>query len=261
METHSEVKRLSDFDSFLSILESSRRVVVLSGAGVSTLSGIPDFRSSGGLYSKKYGQLSVEEIVSIDFFFSHPDIFYSWASEYWFNIENFEPNIIHKCLKKMEDMGKLSEGIFTQNIDALHERAGSRNVYNLHGSLSRAFCTSCNSFFKYEDIAETVRKGDVPKCSRCGSLIKPDIVFYGEALDMSTLLRAESAFENADLALVLGSSLIVNPAASLPYISARKGKKIVIVNRDDTYLDCYACLRFRDLESFFVQLYEYLRKH
>ena len=154
----------------------------------------------------------------------------------------------------MEEIGKLSEGIYTQNIDYLHQRAGSKRVFELHGSLKRGFCTGCGRMAEYSQMERAVRNGEVPRCPSCGSVIKPDIVFYGESLNMTMLMRAENAFTNADLAIILGSSLIVNPAASLPYNSVRAGKDIVIVNRTETYIDRYAVLRFTDLEEFFTKL-------
>ncbi len=257
METRTEGKNVM-YDEFFKLLKNSRRQAVLTGAGISTLSGIPDFRSSDGLYSKEFGHMRVEDILDIDFFKAHPDVFYSWAKDNWYRMETFEPNIIHRTLKKAEDMGYITEGIFTQNIDFMHERAGSRKVYPLHGSLKRGFCMNCNSYHEYDEIKKLVHEHTVPQCTTCKGVIKPDIVFYGEGLDASILSRAESAFYNADLVLVLGSSLIVNPAASLPYISARHKKDIVIVNRDDTYLDSHARLRYRDLRTFFEAFSQYL---
>ncbi len=250
---------MSDFASFAKLLESSKRVVVLTGAGVSTLSGIPDFRSSSGLYSKEFGSMSVESILDIDFFSSHPDVFYDWAREYWFQMDSYSPNIIHNVLAQMERAGKLSEGIFTQNIDGLHQKAGSKKVYELHGSVRDGYCMKCHAYYGYSYMAEAVNNHCLPLCKQCGGVIKPDIVFYGENLNSSILMRAENAFSNADLAIVLGSSLVVNPAASLPYISARMGKDIVIVNRDKTYIDDYTVLKFNDLESFFVEAAKYFK--
>ena len=244
----------SGFSSFMHLLGKASRVAVLSGAGVSTLSGIPDFRSSTGLYSKDFGSMSVEEILDIGFFRLHPDVFYRWAEPYWYHMDEYQPNIIHRTLARMEAAGRLSEGIYTQNIDGLHQRAGSRRVYELHGSLRHGFCTECGRMAGYTEMEKAVREGGIPICPSCGSVIKPDIVFYGESLDMTMLMRAENAFTNADLSIVLGSSLVVNPAASLPYNAVRAGKDIVIVNRTETYLDRYAALRFDDLESFFAQL-------
>ena len=249
---------MADFDAFKDIYSRSRRIVVLTGAGVSTLSGIPDFRSSTGLYSKEFGSMSVESILDIDFFSSHPDVFYSWAKEYWFQMDSFEPNIIHTVLAKAEADGKLTEGIFTQNIDGLHQKAGSKKVYELHGSVRNGYCMNCRRHYGYSFMAEMVNSGAVPVCGSCGGVVKPDIVFYGEPLDSTTLMRAENAFASADLAIILGSSLVVNPAASLPYISARAGKDIVIVNRDRTYIDDHAALRFTDLEEFFEDFASYI---
>lgn len=254
MATPSEEWRLSDYSGFFELFDSARRIVVLTGAGVSTLSGIPDFRSSKGLYSSKFHHMSVEEILDIDFFNRQPDIFYNWAKGNWYILEEHEPNIIHRTLRRMEDVGKLSEGIFTQNIDNLHQKAGSKKVYELHGSLAKGYCPNCHSYHSYNEISRAVNSDRLPICSQCGNVIKPDIVFYGEGLDVTTLKRAEFAFQNADLALVLGSSLVVNPAASLPFIAARSKKHIVIVNRDRTYIDEYADYRFENLEEFFINL-------
>ena len=244
---------MSDFSRFKELYEKAKRIVLLTGAGVSTLSGIPDFRSSDGLYSKEFGNMRVEEILDIEFFKAHPDVFYSWAKEYWYQMDSFEPNIIHRVLAAMEMKGKLTEGIFTQNIDGLHQKAGSKKVYELHGSVRAGYCMNCHSYFDYHYMADFVNRDTVPYCKNCGGLVKPDIVFYGEPLNNTVLMRAENAFRNADLAIVLGSSLVVNPAATLPYISIREGKDVVIVNRDRTYIDEYAALRFNDLEAFFKE--------
>lgn len=261
MEILSEVRRLSDFDAFIKLLDSSRRIVALTGAGVSTLSGIPDFRSSDGLYSKTFGHMSVESLLEIGFFNNHPDVFYSWAKGNWYILDSYEPNQIHTSLSALERIGKLSEGIFTQNIDGLHQKAGSKKVYELHGSLRNGYCTNCHSWHTYNEISRMVNSDMVPVCSQCGGVIKPDIVFYGEPLDATTLQRAEFAFAKADLAIVLGSSLVVNPAAILPYQTIKNGGKVVIVNRDKTYLDEYASFRFDDLKSFSEMLdKEYIQK-
>lgn len=252
---------MCDIRPFIELLDKARRVVVLTGAGVSTLSGIPDFRSSTGLYSKEFGSMSVEEILDIEFFKAHPDVFYDWAREYWFQMDRYSPNIIHETLAEMERKGKLSEGIFTQNIDSLHQKAGSRRVYELHGSLRSGYCIGCHRYYDYAYLADAVNRRIVPVCQTCGSLVKPDIVFYGESLDTTMLMRGENAFTNADLAIILGSSLVVNPAAALPYRSVMAGRDIVIVNRQPTYLDSYASLRYDDLESFFAALQPELSRY
>ncbi|MBQ0070802.1 MAG: NAD-dependent protein deacylase [Spirochaetales bacterium] len=255
----SEVMKLSEFEKLFDLLESSKRVVALTGAGVSTLSGIPDFRSSGGLYSQKFGSIKVEELLDIDFFRANPDEFYKWAKDGWYKMHEFQPNVVHKALALMEEKGILTDGIFTQNIDALHQRAGSKKIYELHGSIASSYCLRCQERFTYEEIEEQVRVGVNPVCPHCGGTIKPNIVFYGEGLDAHLLMQAEKSFKECDLCLVLGSSLVVNPAATLPFLSVRSGKHVVIVNRDKTYLDDYADLRFTDLKTFSEAMVNWLR--
>ncbi|MBR1938247.1 MAG: NAD-dependent protein deacylase [Spirochaetales bacterium] len=242
------------FTTLFQMVTNARSIAVFTGAGVSTMSGIPDFRGKHGVYNSPWKGMSVEEIISIDFFRRDPEIFYKWAEEVWYHLEEYRPNIVHTTLKKMEDKGFLKTGVFTQNIDFLHERAGSKKVYNLHGTALRSYCTSCRKIFKYEEVAPTVRLGQVPKCDRCGGVIKPDIVFYGESLPSDVLDLAEIAFKKADLTLILGSSLTVYPAASLPRLTNYYGGKTVIVNAQPTDQDESAALCFRDLEQVFSAL-------
>lgn len=251
---------MNDKELLFSLLDSSNKVVALTGAGVSTLSGIPDFRSSNGLYSKKFGNLKVEDLLDIDFFMSHPEEFFAWSKTTWYTSEDFKPNIIHKALSELEKCGKLNLGIFTQNIDFLHQKAQSKKVYELHGSLKYGYCINCHKQYPYSFIEEKVQNNEIPLCENCNNLIKPDIVFYGENLDQNILSRAFFAFEKADLALVLGSSLIVNPASSLPYCTVKNCGKVIIVNRDSTYLDKYASLKMNDLKEFAEFLLEYFNR-
>lgn len=262
METHSEVKKLkkSDYDSFFEALKSSKKTVVLTGAGISTLSGIKDFRSSNGYYSQDFGHMKVEDILDIDFFMDHPSVFYSWAKDAWYNMHDYEPNVVHRVLRIMEEKGMLSEGIFTQNIDGLHTREGSRKVYELHGTIEKSYCTKCGEGFTFDWTKELVDRDVVPMCPHCGGLVKPYIVFYGENLDSELLYKADSAFLRPDLCIVLGSSLVVQPAASLPYRTARSGGKICIVNRDSTYLDDYADWRFDSLSEWGEKMEDFLKK-
>ncbi len=239
-------------------LDDAKKVVALTGAGVSTSSGIPDFRSSGGFYSKKFGNLRVEELLDISFFMKHPDVFYKWAKTSWYILEDYKPNLLHKELAELEKCGKLNLGIFTQNIDSLHQEAGSREVYELHGSLRNAYCTNCGKAYTYKEISKIVNDNRLPSCSQCNGLIKPDIVFYGENLNEYVLKKAFISFEKADLALVMGSSLVVNPAAGLPMYTLYNGGKVIIVNRDETYLDGKAYLKFESLDEFALLLKEYI---
>lgn len=245
------------FNELCSLIKNSKSTVVLSGAGISTMSGIPDFRSTHGVYSDVWNGLNVEEILDIGFFNLHPDVFYAWAKDVWYRLEEYEPNIVHTTLANMEKKGYL-DGIFTQNIDMLHTRAGNKKVYEVHGSAKHQYCTQCGEHYDYNTIAKIVLKNQVPYCTRCHGVIKPDIVFYGESLNNTILMRAEHMFSNCDLALVLGSSLVVQPAASFPLYAAQKNKKIVIVNKMPTYLDKYATLHFDNLEELFNPLSDFI---
>ncbi|MDD2231551.1 MAG: NAD-dependent deacetylase [Sphaerochaetaceae bacterium] len=245
------------FKRFENALSKARYIAVLTGAGVSTLSGIPDFRGTGGIYTKQYNHLDVESLLNIDFFHQHPEIFYKWAADVWFKLENYKPNIVHETVARMEKMGVIHE-VFTQNIDMLHQRAGSKEVYEVHGSPMHNYCTRCNKHYSYEQIAPTASKGEVPYCS-CGGVIKPDIVFYGEMLNPHTLQKAEEIFgRRCDMCIVLGSSLNVSPVNQLPYMAISHGSALAIVNAQDTPLDGYATFRFRDLKQTCTALNGYL---
>lgn len=236
-----------------SLIRKAKNLNVLTGAGISTLSGIPDFRGPKGVYNAKHLGEDVETILSIDYFYDHPDRFYEWASEVWYRLDDYEPNIVHTTLAKLERLGFV-KSIFTQNIDCLHERAGSKKVYNLHGSASEGFCTECGRRYPYERIAPIIRSGKVPYCDACGGLIKPDITLYGEGLDSLVLSRAVECSSHSDVFLVLGSSLTVQPASSLPLYALNNNAKIVVVNSQSTYIDSNAYLKFDDLEEVFKAL-------
>ncbi len=216
-------------------ISESRRIVFFGGAGVSTESGIPDFRSVDGLYSQKF-EYPPEQIISHSF--------YNWKPEYFFRFYRekmlplgFEPNITHKVLAKWEQEGKLS-AVVTQNIDGLHQKAGSKKVYELHGSVLRNYCTRCGKFH----TAEFVKNCDgVPKCS-CGGTVKPDVVLYEESLDQDTIEKSIRAIADADLLIVAGTSLTVYPAAGL--IRYYRGDRLVLINRDATPYDADADLVF-----------------
>jgi NAD-dependent deacetylase len=244
---------MKDIDKLINLIKTSSQTTVLTGAGISTLSGIKDFRSSNGMYSKKYKHLNVEEILNYEFFFSNPEIFYSWAKDNWYDMEKYEPNIVHNTLTKLQNLNLVGD-IFTQNIDMLHTKANSKNIYEVHGSIKDHYCTKCNRTYSYEEIAPIVKKGQVPRCKVCNGLIKPKIVFYGESLDYGILERAYKSFSKSDLAIVLGSSLVVQPAASFIMYTINNGGKTVIVNKDPTSFDMYATLRFTDLKSTFDEL-------
>ena len=218
------------------IAESSR-IVFFGGAGVSTESGIPDFRSTDGLYNQKF-EYPPETIISHSFYERRPEYFFRFYREKMLPL-GFEPNITHKVLARWEQEGKLA-AVVTQNIDGLHQKAGSKKVYELHGSVLRNYCTRCRKFHR----AEFVRDCDgVPKCS-CGGIVKPDVVLYEESLDQKTIEKSVMAIRNADLLIVAGTSLTVYPAAGL--INYYQGKRLVLINRDATQYDHYADLVFHE---------------
>ena len=233
----------------LELLQKSRKTTVFTGAGVSTLSGIPDFRGKNGVYNHLWNGYQVEEILSLDCFLSRPDLFYTWAQDFVYRADDFQPTAVHLTLAEWEKQG-LIDSVYTQNIDNLHQRAGSRKVYEIHGGANRHHCLKCAKEYSYDEIFPVVMQGNVPYCS-CRGLIKPDIVFYGESLNEELLTKGLADFGSSDLILVLGSSLTVYPAAELPMSAARSGVKTVICNAQSTPLDCYAALKYDDLASLF----------
>ncbi len=213
---------------FKQMVNESNNIVFFGGAGVSTESGIPDFRSKDGLYHQKY-DYPPEEILSHTFFINHTDAFYKFYKDKM-NSLKYEPNITHIKLAKLEEEGKL-KAVVTQNIDGLHQKAGSKNVYELHGSVLRNYCMKCHKFYDAEYVFNST---GIPTCS-CGGTIKPDVVLYEEGLDEETLENAILAILNADLMIVAGTSLTVQPASSL--LNYYKGNKLVLINRDITPYD------------------------
>jgi len=218
-------------------IQESNRIVFFGGAGVSTESGIPDFRSVDGLYNQKF-DYPPETIISHTFYERKPDYFFRFYREKMLPL-GFESNITHKVLAKWEAEGKLA-AVVTQNIDGLHQKAGSKKVYELHGSVLRNYCTRCGKFHSAEFIKESA---GVPKCS-CGGTVKPDVVLYEEGLDQNTIEKSVMAIYNADMLIVAGTSLTVYPAAGL--INYFRGKKLVLINRDETPYDSRADLVIHD---------------
>ncbi|MBQ9083999.1 MAG: NAD-dependent protein deacylase [Clostridia bacterium] len=223
------------------LLRQSRRVVFFGGAGVSTESGIKDYRSKDGLYNtvKEYG-VPPETILSRSFFLKNPEIFYDFYYKYFLS-ETPAPNPAHLALAKLERMGKLT-AVITQNIDGLHQAAGSRNVLELHGTISTYHCIRCCKPYPVEDVAAL--HGGVPRCPHCGGLIHPDVVLYEEGLDDATVDAAINALAAADLLIIGGTSLAVYPAAS--FLRFFGGEHIVLINRDATPYDDRAELIFRE---------------
>ena len=227
----------SEIETLKTWIEASDNIVFFGGAGVSTESGIPDFRSTDGLYHQKF-EYPPETILSHSFFYQHTEYFYRFYREKMLPLEA-EPNAAHRALAALERAGKL-RAIVTQNIDGLHQKAGSKNVYELHGSIWRNYCTKCGKSYSAEFIRDS---GGVPHCA-CGGLIKPDVVLYEEGLDEKTIKGAVRAIAEADVLIVGGTSLTVYPAAGL--IRYYGGTRLVLINRDETPYDGYANLIFRE---------------
>ena len=227
-------------------IQESSRIVFFGGAGVSTESGIPDFRSVDGLYSQKF-EYPPERIISHSFYEQRPEYFFRFYREKMLPL-GFEPNVTHRVLARWEQQGKLS-AVVTQNIDGLHQKAGSKKVYELHGSVLRNYCTRCRKFHSAEFIRDSA---GIPRCS-CGGIVKPDVVLYEESLDQDTIEKSVMALRSADLLIVAGTSLTVYPAAGL--INYYRGNRLVLINRDPTPYDSNADLVFHEtMGDIFEQL-------
>lgn len=220
-------------------IKESKSTVFLGGAGVSTASGIPDFRSAHGLYMQEKQGISYEEMLSHDYFVRHPKEFFDFLRGVML-YPDAKPNPAHYALSKLEREGKL-QAVITQNIDGLHQMAGSKNVIEFHGNENRYYCLSCGKTY---DMRCVVESEGVPKCS-CGGMIRPDVVLYGEAPDRQNLIRAVEYAQEAELMIAGGSSLVVYPAAGLVNYLA-PGARLVILNRDETPFDSRADLVIRE---------------
>jgi len=238
-----------DIEALRALILAARHCVAFTGAGVSTLSGIRDFRGKNGLYKT----VDAEKIFDIDVFRSDPSFYYTMTRDFIYGLEDKEPSVVHKVLARLEQNGYLS-AIITQNIDLLHQKAGSERVIEIHGSPSIHRCPRCGTTMTFAEAAAIVRAGDLPGCGACGAILKPEITFFGESLPEAALREAKAEARSADLMLVLGSSLLVYPAAAMPEYVFDHGGALVIVNDMPTHLDASASLRFEDLGATFDSL-------
>jgi len=239
---------------FLQRLQKARTAVVLTGAGVSTDSGIPDFRGPGGLYS-----VLSPRTFEIEFFNASPVDYYKIAVDYIHTLADKQPNTTHIMLSELESVG-LIRAVVTQNIDGLHQKAGSKNIIEFHGNVVRFYCTRCEKEFDRDSVDPQIRKSSTPVCDNCSGLIRPGIVFFGDPIPMNALYDAQLLAKTADLFIVIGSSLEVNPAASLAADATRTGAELVIINRGPTALDDVADWRIEtDLNLFSESILAILR--
>jgi len=240
-------------EKLINLIENSKFAVALTGAGVSTLSGIPDFRGAYNPIWEKYPQ---DKIFDIDYFEKDPELFYEFLKEILKN--KYEPNICHKTLSYLEKTEKL-KAIITQNIDGLHQIAGSSYVYELHGSIYKNFCMNCKKTIGYEEFLNKIFSNKIPRCE-CGGIIRPNIVFFGEMLPEKDLQLAIQSASCADLMLVIGTSLVVQPASFLPmYTYNNNNGKIVVINKNKTYINDKADIVFDDIKSVFEFLNNYFK--
>ena len=226
-------------ETFKEMVKESNNIVFFGGAGVSTESGIKDFRSVDGLYNQKY-EYPPETILSHSFFIHNTEAFYKFYRDK-LNCLDAKPNITHEVLAELENKEKL-KSIITQNIDGLHQEAGNKNVFELHGSIHRNYCMNCHKFYGPEKVFNT--NEPIPLCNECGGIVKPEVVLYEEELDEKILSSAIKSIEKSDLLIVGGTSLMVYPAAGL--IRYFKGNKLVLINKQETAFDNFANLVIHD---------------
>jgi len=220
------------------ILEKFESIFVITGAGVSTPSGIPDFRSKDGIYS-----YTSENIFDIRKFIDDPRPFYKFCSDFYGKVKNAKPNPAHYLIAKLEEKNKLSL-LLTQNIDGLHQKAGSKKISEIHGNFKTLTCLKCGSEYSLGQFKNYIENGKTPKCKKCDAVLKPDVTFFGEGIDPEVLIKGKKAAESSDLCLVMGSSLCVYPTASFPQISLSKGGKLIIINIGQTPYDDYAYKKY-----------------
>ena len=236
------------------IIKNSNNIVFFGGAGLSTESGIPDFRSVDGLYNQKY-KYPPETIISHSFFVQKPDEFYEFYKDKCLGpMLKANPNSAHIALAKLEEMGKL-KAIVTQNIDDLHHRAGSKTIYELHGTSFKNHCVKCGKKYSIDDI---LKSDGVPHCE-CGGIIRPDIVLYEEALDQDVISKACSAISNADVLIIAGTTLVVQPAAS--FINYYSGNKLILINLSEVPNEKYIDYVIHDkVGKVFSEIMEHIEK-
>jgi NAD-dependent deacetylase len=225
------------------LVQRARHLVALTGAGVSTPSGIPDFRSPhSGLWSKANPFI----VASLQVFRIRPQLFFDWVRPWVQAFLDAVPNPAHLALAQLEQMGKL-QVIITQNVDNLHQKAGSRNVIEVHGHMRQATCTRCYDVVSTDSLLpQFVKSRELPRCAKCGSILKPNVILYGEQLPYREIHAARQAAQSCDAMLIAGSSLEVSPAADLPYIARENGAQVIVVNRQPTAFDGQASLAIRE---------------
>ncbi len=229
-------------DRLKELINSSTYLVVFTGAGISSESGIPTYRGDDGVWHK----YDPEKYANISYFLKDPSYYWNFFKDVRYPVlKKAKPNKAHICLASLEEKGLLKT-VITQNIDGLHQMAGSKNVLELHGNTRTIYCTTCKQTYSIEEIYKKVEKDQIPPKCQCGGILRPDVVFFGESLPFEVLEKAREESLKADLFMVIGSSLVVQPAASLPLLAKENHAKLVIINKDATPLDSMADLVFHE---------------
>jgi NAD-dependent deacetylase len=242
---------MKDFEKLTQLIDRSQYITALTGAGISTLSGIPDFRGEKNPIWEKFPQ---DKVFDSLYFKEDPVLFYNFLREIL--AKEYQPNVGHKVLTHLEKAGKL-KAVITQNIDGLHQMAGTKHIYELHGSIYESRCIKCGKETGYEDFLKKVYKEKIPACG-CGGVVRPDIVFYGEMLPEEDLKMSVYHASHSDLMLVVGTSLVVQPAAFMPMYTLKNSGSVALVNKGETYIDDRAAVKLEDIGETFQKLGEYL---
>lgn len=234
----------------IGLIEGSSYTTVLTGAGISTLSGIADFR---GAYNPIWEQYPQDKVFNLSYFNGHPGLFFDFLREIL--KRDYEPSIAHRVLAHLESEGKI-KAVITQNIDGLHEKAGSKKVYALHGTIFKSHCLRCGKEYAYDVFMSKLNTEKVVSC-HCSGVVKPDVVFYGEMLPEEEMKMSVFSASRSDLMLIVGTSLSVAPASMIPVYAERNKGRLVLINRGETYIDSRAYLKLPDIEETFLKLAEY----
>jgi NAD-dependent deacetylase len=241
---------MTDFEKLTGLIDRATYITALTGAGISTLSGIPDFRGEKNPIWDRFPQ---DRVFDSAYFKANPVMFYDFLREIL--AKEYQPNIAHRVLKHLEGSGKL-KAVITQNIDGLHQLAGTKRVYELHGSIYKSRCVKCGVELKYEDFLKKVYKEKTPQC-HCGGVIKPGIIFYGEMLPEEDLSLSIFHASRSDLMIVVGTALAVQPAAFMPMYTLKNSGMVAMINRGETYIDDRVAVKLEDIGNTFEKLGEY----
>ncbi len=242
-------------ENFINIFNKAQSMCIITGAGISTGSGIPDFRGKEGIYKK-----SGTNVFNLKTFKENPSIFYEFAKDYIRLVKNSKPNSAHLLIAELEKTGKIT-AIITQNIDGLHRKAGSKNLFEIHGTFDTFKCLDCGRKYFLNDIENKIEKGKVPYCIECGGIIKPEVVFFGEKININMINKIKNIATHSEYCVVMGSSLVVHPVAEIPECTLNNEGQLIIINKGETPFDEYAYEKYEvEIESFSSKVLKKIKK-